>query len=427
MKNIKVMAGCWRKGGLHAHTIWSDGYSLPERAIGAVKKEGYDFWTITDHIVFPDKKDVWREVCADEGPWPPRLTGNELGESAGIVPGYPCTRKILPWITQVRLMTFREMCRAFNEPGKFVLLPGSEFTHFSVNAPDGRRYAVHANMLNVPHEAVIPKEKFFPADQLDMMYSLYCDAVKGQKTPSCFQVNHPFWPYYDVLSTMMIERPHIILAEICNGHPEYPPAEGMPGIEAWWDAVNSFRLADGKPCLWGTASDDSHFYDSERIHTRHGGVGGGFVVVHLPGRLTPGRIIQALQRGDFYASAGACFDSIVMDYGQRLLKVKVRRVAGAHCRIRFNATKKGFDRSIKMRHIPYESDPRYDRDVPIYSDDIGRVVYEKDGWTAQYRMEPDDLYVRATAVTDIPTKHIGRVLAVYPAFQMAWTQPMVNA
>ena len=28
MKKVKIMEGCWKKGGLHAHTLWSDGRSL---------------------------------------------------------------------------------------------------------------------------------------------------------------------------------------------------------------------------------------------------------------------------------------------------------------------------------------------------------------------------------------------------------------
>lgn len=426
MKNCKIMEGSWRKGGLHSHTIWSDGRSLPERAIAAVKKEGYDFWTVTEHIVFPGSRNTWREVCPEEGPWPPRLTGREFNASCNIVPGYPKTKKQGAWGLSVRLMSFREMCRAFNEKDKFVLIPGCEFTHSMRNAPDGRRYAVHANMLNVEHSAEIAEEKLYPADQLDMLYGLYRDASENLKQPTCFQLNHPFWPYYDVLSPMVIERPHITLAEICNADANYQPPENMPGIEAWWDAVNSFRLADGRPCVYGTACDDSHFYDEERIHTKHGGVGGGFVVVHLPGRMTPANIMRALQRGDFYSSSGIFFDSIVMDHGQRTLKVKVRPVRGAHCRIRFNATRKNFDRTVKYLHIPYPENPQYDRDVPVYSEDVGRVVYEKDGWTAQYRMAPDELYVRATAVTDIPSPRVAAVNAVYPRFLTAWTQPMVN-
>ena len=54
--------------------------------------------------------------------------------------------------------------------------------------------------------------------------------------------------------------------------------------------------------MFGTATDDSHFYD-ERIHDNCG-CGNGWVTVHCPGEFTADRVIDAMNRGDYYASNG---------------------------------------------------------------------------------------------------------------------------
>ena len=430
LKKIKVMEGCWKKGGLHAHTLWSDGRSLPERAIGAVKKAGFDFWSVTEHNTFPDDRNAWREICREEGPWPPRLTDAEFHEAEHIVPGYPVTRRAGWCVWNVRLMTFREMCKAFNEPDRFVLIPGCELTTFRETGPDGRHYSVHANWLNIPEAAEADHECKTPETMLDAHYARYRETARKYARPTFFQLNHPFWPYFDTLSTMVIERPWITHAELCNGEPEQIAPACMPGIEKWWDAVNAFRIADGKPCLFGTAGDDTHFYDADRGPRRFCSLDSAFVMVHNPGKMTADSLIRALNRGDFYFSTGPCFDSIVMDQERGILMVGVRRIPGAKCRIRFNVTRRGFDRTVETRRIPFEGNPALDRDIPVYSDDIGLTAFEKNGWTAEYRMSPDDLYVRATAVTDIPcTRETGAGKIPYrsfPAFQTAFTQPMIR-
>ncbi len=427
MKKTKILQGAWRKGGLHSHTLWSDGRSLPERAIAAVIKNGFDFWCISEHCCFPDNPDAWREVCRDEGPWPPNLTDEEFAAAQNIVPGYPEVKPSNPWKKLARLMTFREMCKAFNKPDKFLLIPGSEFTPWLGVCPDGRNYCVHANWLNIPQSADLPPVKS-PTAMLDKFYAAYQEAAGKSRRESCFMLNHPFWPYFDILSTDMHTRPEIFLAEICNGGPNYPAPDAMPSMEQWWDGANSFRIAKGMPCIYGTASDDTHFYDDDRAAHCHGGLNGGFVVIHLPGHMTANRIMRALKNGDFYASTGVFFDSIVMDYEHGLLKVKVRRTSGAKkCHIRFNGTKRGFDRTITTRFIPYETNHEFDRDVPVYSADVGQILAEKDGWTAEYKLAPDDMYVRATAVIDVPHERRNDVPdRYYPKYLTAWTQPMIS-
>lgn len=185
MQKNKILQGAWRKGGLHSHTLWSDGRSLPEKAIDTVKKAGFHFWCVTDHSCFPDTRDTWREVCLEEGPWPPRLTHQEYESAQNIVPGYPKTKTSGPWAKLAKLMTFQEMSRAFNEPDKFLLIPGSEFTPWLGICSDGRNYCVHANWLNIPVAADIPPEKS-PTVMLDKFYDAYVREAAKTRRETCF-------------------------------------------------------------------------------------------------------------------------------------------------------------------------------------------------------------------------------------------------
>ena len=60
------------------------------------------------------------------------------------------------------------------------------------------------------------------------------------------------------------------------------------------------------------------------------------------------------------------------------------------------------------------------RKIPVYSDDIGKVVKTVNGIKASYTLKNDDLYVRARIESDIPS----RITPYFhPKVKTAWTQP----
>jgi hypothetical protein len=101
------------------------------------------------------------------------------------------------------------------------------------------------------------------------------------------------------------------------------------------------------------------------------------------------------------------------------LRVAVKAEEGVHYSIRFVTTKRNFDQKTTTIASPAEN-KRPARSIPIYSDDIGRTVKTVSGVKAEYRLEPDDLYVRAVVESDRPAKITPHF---HPKVQTAWTQP----
>jgi hypothetical protein len=56
-----------------------------------------------------------------------------------------------------------------------------------------------------------------------------------------------------------------------------------------------------------------------------------------------------------------------------------------------------------------------------YSNDVGRVLAEVTGSTAEYTLTGDELYVRAKVISSRPKENPYRE----GEFEMAWTQPWV--
>ncbi len=130
-------------------------------------------------------------------------------------------------------------------------------------------------------------------------------------------------------------------------------------------------------------------------------------------------MIAAMQQGDFYASSGVLLEDVTFTRADKTLRVKVKAEQGVNYRIHFITTKKGFNQTVTQVTIPAEK-KRPARTVPIYSDEIGRIVKTVEGTEAAYRMEEEDLYVRACVESDSPSK----ITAYFhPKTKMAWTQP----
>lgn len=99
--------------------------------------------------------------------------------------------------------------------------------------------------------------------------------------------------------------------EVYNGHPgvNHLGDEVHVDLERMWDIANTIRVADMKqPPLYGLATDDSHNYFGRRGSSP----GRGWVMVRAS-RLEADRIIEAIQRGDFYASSGVRLESVQCD------------------------------------------------------------------------------------------------------------------
>lgn len=94
--------------------------------------------------------------------------------------------------------------------------------------------------------------------------------------------------------------------EVFNGHQDVynwgNPAKGMPPTERPWDVVQSLKLREEPGYrLYGVATDDSHHYADWGIGRAN--PGRGWVMVRADRLETP-LLVEAMKRGDFYATTG---------------------------------------------------------------------------------------------------------------------------
>lgn len=416
----------WFRGQMHDHTYWSDGRAFPEQAVEAYKQRGYDFLSITDHNRFAEDKNVWREVAPEEGGWPPKVAQAIFDRYVQARGKDRVETKTEGGVTSVRLRTFAELKAEFEEPGKFILLPGLELTQ------DVKGIAVHANCVNLP--LVLPCVKgddlVKKMDRVNTVSELIAlnaaeakQAAAALGRPYLLTLNHPFWVYYDIVPQNLIDCPEVRFFEVCNGGTSYAPSPQAPAytVEKFWDVVNAFRAIHGQPLLYGVGSDDAHFYDAPRIDG-NSGVGDAWVMVRAAA-VTPENLIEAMRQGDFYATNGVVLEDVAFTPADNTLRVAVKAEEGVHYHIRFVTTKRNFDQKVTTIASPAE-DKRPARSIPVYSEDIGRTANTVSGVKAEYRLEPDDLYVRAVVESDRPAKTTPHF---HPKTQVAWTQPYAAA
>ena len=403
----------WRKGQLHAHTIWSDGQALPEEALAVYRARGFDFVCLSDHDQFPTATDHWISVEKKFGEWPYHLAEEALQRAEKLAPGSIRVRNV--WCRRyVRLKPFAELARQFNEPGKFLVVPGQEVSrscHMNVFNIDAK---LEDELTDLTGKDISRANVTKVARRIREVY------LRHARPNGCsfLMMNHPYWLTWDVDPRVMLDVPELQVWEICNNGSEEAPRE--LDIEKAWDFVLAHRLANGGRLVYGTATDDAHSYEVSRRHTNCG-TEGGWVVVDCPGELTADNLSQAILRGDFYATCGVEIEDFSFDDMTRTLSVRARPRANEKLRIEFITTKRGFDRSIVEQHVRAVQKEELFRDLPKVNDTIGRVVKTVEGPVGSYTLADDDLYARAVVISDRPT--VNRT-AHYPKTQRAWIQPV---
>jgi hypothetical protein len=184
-------------------------------------------------------------------------------------------------------------------------------------------------------------------------------------------INHPNFRWSITREELQQVRNNRLF-EIFNGHPEVNNVGGggVPGMEEVWDAI----LTSGV-MLYGIAVDDAHIF-KQPGNPDVSGPGRGWVVVRAP-RLDARALVDALDRGDFYASTGV----ELLDYQATARAVTVQVKATAYAKYRIQFIGKG-----------------------------GRLLQEVTAPTATYDIRGDEGYVRARVL-----ESNGR---------MAWAQPV---
>lgn len=140
-------------------------------------------------------------------------------------------------------------------------------------------------------------------------------------------INHPNFGWSLTTDDLRRARDYKIF-EIHNGHPSVNNlgGGGVPGLEEVWDRL----LASGS-IVYGMATDDAHVF-KDPGNPMVSGPGRGWVMVRAP-RLEAGALMQALERGDFYASTGVVLDDVTAT--ERSLAVKIKTEGVSKYRVQF--------------------------------------------------------------------------------------------
>lgn len=175
---------------------------------------------------------------------------------------------------------------------KFLVIKGEEVSTRFGTAP------LHINGLDVSRKV----DPLGPGSNVADTLQQNVDAIRA--AGGVPHVNHPNFGWAigaDDLATLR----RTTLFEIFNAHPmvNNEGGSGHPSLEQMWDVLLSRGIL-----LFGLATDDAHeFKKLDDLSSSRPGV--GWVMVRAE-RLAPRAIVEALDRGDFYASTGV----VLADY-----------------------------------------------------------------------------------------------------------------
>lgn len=375
----------WYKGNLHTHSLWSDGNDFPEMICKWYKDRGYHFLGLSDHNILSIGQ-KWMDV--------------EVVKRRGSKTGFERYQKIFgnDWVetrvkgekTEVRLKPLNEFKALFDEPEKFLMIQAEEITdHFG-------RLPIHINATNL-QDLIKPQG----GGSVRETMSNNLKAIKRQQDrigrPIFAHLNHPNFGWAvtaEDLAAVVEEK----FFEVYNGHPSVNQLGDAkrPGLEKMWDIANTIRIGKMKlPPLYGIATDDSHNY----FGTTGSSPGRGWVMVKAT-KLTPSKLINALEAGDFYASSGVEVDSFEFDSKTKEFSVSIKAVEGVTYETQFIGTKRGADVSDLEQ--------------------VGMVFKESKSLTPSYKLSGDELYVRVVVTSS--ESHPNPSLKGQK--QQAWLQPV---
>jgi hypothetical protein len=198
--------------------------------------------------------------------------------------------------------------------GRFLVIKGEEVTD---------RFGdklLHVNGLDIASE-IAPQGGSSVVEVLQRNV----DAIRGARGVP--HINHPNFAW-SITADDLRQLDRTRLFEVYNGHPvvnQYGGG-GAPSLEEMWDLV----LTSGR-LLYGIAVDDAHVF-KQPGNPAVAGPGRGWVMVRAS-RLGARDILDALERGDFYASTGVVLASY--DVTPAAISIQVRTEGTTRYRIQF--------------------------------------------------------------------------------------------
>ena len=402
---VSVLTSCstsshWLRGNMHTHTFWSDGDDFPENVTKWYKENGYDFLVLTDHNVILEGE-RWRRFPESNS----ALLKYIETFGKGWVDIRPDDKEI--GFQQVRLKTLNEFRSMYEEPRKFLVIMGNE-----ISSPN----AVH--LTSFYQDKVLPASKGTQNERGRMIREVIerVDDYRKQSGRNTYPVlAHPNFTWA-ITAEMMMENPSLRFFEVYNGHPQVN--NGGDGYrvstDRIWDIVLADRLSRGNgEVIYGLATDDAHNYFGGSA-----GPGKGWVMVRSE-KLTPESILDAIDKGDFYATTGVVINDINLK--GETIKVEIEPQEGVKYFTEFIGTCKGFNPAsfptVDSAGIEIPNTTR------TYSNQIGEVLASSEDPNPTYTFSGNELYVRVriTSTADQKDPINGKVLGK----QQAWIQPQM--
>ena len=367
----------WKKGNLHTHSLWSDGDDFPEMIIQWYKDHDYQFIALSDHNIIADSE-FWYTLRERE------IKNRTLEKYQNRFGDWVEIKKE-SGITSVRLKTFEEFKSKLEVKDSFLIIKSEEVTSSFQNKP------VHINVTNI-QEIINPAKGKSVLDVMQQTINAVIEQSKKFNVKMFAHINHPNFGYgvgLEDLKKLNGER----FFEVYNGHPAVNNEGDDMHIdtETMWDLINIHYYRQGKPLMYGIATDDSHNYHT--LSSEHSNSGRGWVMVKSQ-NLNPNNLILAMENGDFYASTGINLKTIFAN--KQKLFIEINPDENTNYEIIFMGYKKGKDEVVQLKKVK--------------------------GTSGSYSYKKDDVFVRARINSDKKKENPYRAQET----EKAWTQPFLT-
>jgi len=398
----------WWKGVTHAHSRWSDGADFPEMVAHWYKSRGYHFLVTTDH-----------DLLQEGERWSPLVNqprdGLRLEEYRKWLGGQEVPlreqtdAKTGKTVQAARVRALADYRARFEEPGRFILIPGEEITDRC------GKTQVHVVTVNLAEKIVPLKGPSIP-ETLAGHFTAVAQQAQRLKQPMLAILAHPNWggvvPVEDWQAVPELRFFEVMNSVITNA--ENTGDGNRLSTDRLWDVALAARLSRlGLGPVYGIAADDVHDVQPKG--------GAGWIVVRSK-ELTPAALVAAMNAGEFYASTGVRLKDVRRN--AREYAIEVDPDPGVAYTIQFIGTFAGYDRS--------KEDARDEKGALLpptqrYAEDIGRVLKEVQGPKAAFTPTGKELYVRAKVIASKPGPAKDPNGKAKGAAEVAWTQPVVIA
>ena len=246
---------------------------------------------------------------------------------------------------------------------QFLVIKGEEVTDKFENKP------IHVNGLNIKHLVK-------PQGGNSVVETIQRNVNAVHEASGLPHINHPNYQWA-ITAEDLKQVTNYKLLEIYNGHPYVNNlgVGGAPGLEEVWD-----MLLSGGKLVYGIAVDDAHHF-KEPGNKSLALPGQGWIVVRAP-QLSVEAILEAMEKGHFYASTGIELEYYIVDKKSITIKINVK--------------KSGYNTRYRTQFIGRK----------------GKVLSEAVSNPAIYYFKGDEMYVRAKIIDSNGNK--------------AWTQPVIR-